>query len=720
MSAYTPKKILLVEDEAIIALSEKKALEKFGFEVQLALSGLKAIEAMRASPDIDLVLMDINLGAGIDGTETATSILEAYDIPLVFLTSHTEKAVVEKTEGITSYGYIIKNSGDLVLLASINMAFKLFESKRSEKEKSEALLISEKKYRKLIENSHDIIFTLNSDGTFSYVSPAWTHLLGHPVAEVIGSSFRAFMHPDDAFKCGGLFEPFAQAEASGAGFEYRMRHVDGTWRWHISRCQPILDESGTVTGFEGIATDITERKSEEDALFENQSNLRTVLDGVDGSICFLDRTGTILEANRNFVIRLGKTMDECLGKNVFDLLPPDLARTRSQFVAQVFKTGDPVTFEDQRQDRWIRQTLTPVKDSSGKVIRVVVYATDVTEQKKIMEDLRVSAALYGTLFQVLPMGITVTDETGKIVDSNSVALKLLGVSRKEHTKRTIDGQEWRIVRKDGSTMPACEFASTKALKEKRLVENVEMGIVKEPDAITWINVSACPIPIEDYGVVVSYNDISERIQAEQMLASLLKEKDLTLKETHHRIKNNMGTIASLLSLQSNGQKDENVSNILNDAASRVRSMMVLYEKLYDSENFCSLSMKTFLPPLVESIMGLFSNIHAVRTEVTVDDFMLGSKILSSLGIIINELITNSMKYAFGDIDDGMIRISATRTGSNVVLVYEDNGPGLPASVELENSGGFGMQLLKMLVQQIAGSMRLEKADGARFVIEFNA
>ncbi len=144
MSAHTQKKILLVEDEAIIALSEKKALEKFGFEVQLALSGLKAIAAMSASPDIDLVLMDINLGAGIDGTETATSILEAYDIPLVFLTSHTEKAVVEKTEGITSYGYIIKNSGDLVLLASINMAFKLFESKKSEKVKSEALLVSEK------------------------------------------------------------------------------------------------------------------------------------------------------------------------------------------------------------------------------------------------------------------------------------------------------------------------------------------------------------------------------------------------------------------------------------------------------------------------------------------------------------------------------------------------------------------------------------------------
>jgi PAS domain S-box-containing protein len=528
------------------------------------------------------------------------------------------------------------------------------------------------------------------------------------------------MHPDDAFKCGGLFEPFAQIEASGAGFEYRMRHVDGTWRWHISRCQPILDESGTVTGFEGIATDITERKSEEDALFENQSNLRTVLDGVDGSICFLDRTGTILEANRNFVLRLGKSMEDCLGHNAFTLFQPELARTRGQFLDQVFETGDPVTFEDQRQDRWIRQTLTPVKGSSGKVIRVVVYATDVTEQKKIMEDLRVSAALFGTLFQVLPMGITVTDEAGKIVDSNSLALKLLGVSRKEHTKRTIDGQEWRIVRKNGSPMPACEFASTKALKEKRLVENVEMGIIKEPDVITWINVSACPIPIDGYGVVVSYNDISERIHAEKMVASLLKEKDLVLRETHHRIKNNMGTIVSLLSLQAHGQKDENVSNILNDAAGRVKSMMVLYESLYDSSNYCDLSISNFLKPLVESIMGLFSNIHAVRAEVKVDDFMLGSKILTSLGIIINELITNSMKYAFGDTDDGMIRISATKTGSSVMLIYEDNGPGLPVSVDLENSGGFGMQLLKMLVQQIGGSMRLEKSGGARFVIEFTA
>ncbi len=695
-------------------------LEKFGFEVQLALNGLKAIEAMQMQTGIDLVLMDINLGAGMDGTEAASVILNTVDVPLVFLTSHTEKAVVDKTDGISSYGYIIKNSGDLVLLASINMAFKLFESRQREKEKSKALFESGKKYRTLIENSRDIIYTLTSDGIFSFASPAWTTLLGHRTEDVVGASFRVFIHPDDIPVCMDLFTSSVQDEKLLSGFEYRIRHIDGSWRWHTSKCMPITDEAGAFLGVEGIASDITDRKKMRDELLENQNNLRTVLDGVDESICFLDREGTILEVNKTFASRLGKTMDDCLGKPVFDFLPPELGKQRMAYLEKVFETGNPVAFEDQRQDRWINQMLTPVKDSSGKVIRVVVYATDVTEQKNIIEELRVSEALYKTLFQVVPMGLTITDYAGNIVESNSLATKLLGVTREEHAKRTIDGREWRIVRKDGSIMSPCEYASTRALKERHLVENIEMGIVKEHDAVTWINVSACPVPIEGYGVVIAYNDISERVRAEKMIKKLLDEKDTVLKETHHRIKNNMTTVASLLSLQSYNQHDTVSSGILKDAAGRVQSMMVLYENLYHSENFSELSMRTFLPPLVNRIMDLFNTRNPVRAEVQVDDFMLGEKILSPLGIIINELITNSMKYAFINIEGGIIRISATKAGVHVTMVYEDNGVGFPHEIDLETSTGFGMQLLKMLVQQIGGTIRLEKGNGVRFVIEFDS
>jgi DNA-binding NarL/FixJ family response regulator len=123
------KTLLLVEDEALIGLEETRLLKQAGYRVLHVLSGEEAIEAVRNPENpVDLVLMDIDLGEGIDGTEAASAILELRDIPVVFLSSHTEKEYTDKTEKITSYGYIVKNSGETVLLASIKMAFKLFEA----------------------------------------------------------------------------------------------------------------------------------------------------------------------------------------------------------------------------------------------------------------------------------------------------------------------------------------------------------------------------------------------------------------------------------------------------------------------------------------------------------------------------------------------------------------------------------------------------------------
>ncbi len=129
--ASVRKRILLVEDEAIICMATRMILERNGFDVVSASNAIKSIETMEENLSIDLVLMDINLGEGMDGTEAAEAILANHDVPIIFLSSHTEPEVVEKTEGITSYGYIVKNSGETVLLASIKMAFKLFESKRA-------------------------------------------------------------------------------------------------------------------------------------------------------------------------------------------------------------------------------------------------------------------------------------------------------------------------------------------------------------------------------------------------------------------------------------------------------------------------------------------------------------------------------------------------------------------------------------------------------------
>ena len=140
--------------------------------------------------------------------------------------------------------------------------------------------------------------------------------------------------------------------------------------------------------------------------------------------------------------------------------------------------------------------------------------SELEQQNKLLQS---EAAIYRTLFDSFPHGISVSDSQGNIVEANSISEQLLGISKEEHKKREIDGQEWRIIRKDGSDMPADEWASVIALQEQRMVAGSEMGIVKPDGQTTWINVTAAPLPIEGYGVVITYNDITEKNQVEDAL-----------------------------------------------------------------------------------------------------------------------------------------------------------------------------------------------------------
>ncbi|MCX6737055.1 MAG: PAS domain S-box protein [Candidatus Parcubacteria bacterium] len=132
---------------------------------------------------------------------------------------------------------------------------------------------SEEKHKYLIENSHDIIYTLTADGIFTFVSNAWTVLLGHPVAQVNGHQFQQFVHPDDILGCMTWLKKVIETGERQQGIEYRVKHIDGSWRWHTSSAVPFKDDTGKIVGFEGIARDITERKQAEEKVKEKVDEL---------------------------------------------------------------------------------------------------------------------------------------------------------------------------------------------------------------------------------------------------------------------------------------------------------------------------------------------------------------------------------------------------------------------------------------------------------------
>ncbi len=219
----------------------------------------------------------------------------------------------------------------------------------------------------------------------------------------------------------------------------------------------------------------------------------------------------------------------------------------------------------------------------------------------------------------------------------------------------------------------------------------------------------------------------ERKQAEDEIKTLLAEKELLLREVHHRVKNNMDVVMSLLSLQSDTLKDPAVICALQDARNRVKSMMVLYDKLYRSKDFGAISAKEYITSLVDEIVDNFPKRGQVVIETRIDEVVLDAKILSCLGMILNELLTNTMKYAFIGRDNGLINVSFSIKDSRASLIVQDNGTGIPESVEpcysrrstdVPISTGFGMQLVGLLTEQLGGTMTIDRDNEPRFILEF--
>lgn len=251
-----------------------------------------------------------------------------------------------------------------------------------------------------------------------------------------------------------------------------------------------------------------------------------------------------------------------------------------------------------------------------------------------------------------------------------------------------------------------------------------MGVYRpRTGARAWLLVDA--EPETDAGgavsqVVCTFIDITGRRRAEERVGKLLAEKELILKEVHHRIKNNMGAVGGLLALQASSARDGSVAAALEDAGGRVRSMMLLYEKLYQSAGFNEISLSAYLPELVEEILANFPNRGSVQVSAEVEDVELDAGKASVLGIITNEILTNIMKYAFAGKPGGSIEVRASfdRARDRVAMSIRDDGNGMPESVGFGKSPGFGLTLVGMLTEQLGGDIRIERERGTRIVLEF--
>lgn len=273
----------------------------------------------------------------------------------------------------------------------------------------------------------------------------------------------------------------------------------------------------------------------------------------------------------------------------------------------------------------------------------------------------------------------------------------------------------------------CDFCPMiKAIKSKKM-KNAKLTAVNGRS----YELLSAPLPSPDGTVdkaIEVIQDITERKQVEKQLSTSLKEKEVLLREIHHRVKNNMQIIYSLLSLQSRHSKNNNVLNILKESQNRVRSMALLHEKLYQSEDLAKIEFGDYVRKLVSGLFYSYGiNSDSIKIKIDIKNVFLDINMAIPCSLIISELVSNSLKYAFNeerpgrerDNTQGRIYIKLSKDKENkFILIIGDNGIGFPKDLDFRDTESLGLQLVNTLVEQLEGSVKLCRKDGTSFKIGF--
>ncbi len=335
------------------------------------------------------------------------------------------------------------------------------------------------------------------------------------------------------------------------------------------------------------------------------------------------------------------------------------------------------------------------------------------ELRKTQGELEVSESRFFDFYDLAPVGYCSVSEQGLILEANLTAARLLDITRGELTSQPFS----RFILEEDQDV---YYLYRKQLVGADQQQACELRMVRQGGRIFYARLVSVIATGNDGAPVcrIVLTDISDRKLAEEKINALLVEKELTLKEVHHRIKNNMRTMKIMLSLQAETMKDPAAVAALDDAGARMESMEILYDKLYRAIDVSELSIREYLPSLIDEIMANFPGNKSVKVIKNIEDIVVNARKLQSLGVIINELLTNIMKYAFVDRADGTIAVSVTLAKASVSVIVEDNGRGMPESVNFTDSTGFGLMLVQTLTAQLDGTIRIERGRGTKIVLEF--
>ncbi len=488
---------------------------------------------------------------------------------------------------------------------------------------------------------------------------------------------------------------------------------------------PVRNEKNEIVEIACLAHDITENKIFEQKIINQSAKLKAIFESGDHLIWTVNKKFELTSYNKNFFNLIGnkitrKKLEENKTVYITDTI---LSKDKRNFWIEKYKQvlkGTPNVFVHKSnidgKDIYREIYLYPIL-LNNEVVEVSVIAQNITErienENKILEQSAKLKAIFESgdqLMWTINKDLKLTSFNKNYANS---VFDFYGyypeIGKSMRSNKTT---EYHSIWDDKYVLAfsgkPVEFISERTQKDgKKIIRQILLYPIKD--------VNNNVIEVSGIGFDITENKINE-----EKITQSLKEKEVLLKEVHHRVKNNMQVISSILNLQSSYVRDNYALNLLKECQNRIKSMAFIHESLYQSKNFESVNFSEYVTTLSKNLVHTYSiNTKKIRLILTLDNLMLNLDTSIPCGLIINEIISNSLKYAFPDNRDGIIFVNLKVVNNKVNIEVGDNGVGIPESVNIKNTQTLGLQLVDTLVEQINGTIKLSRKKGTIFSIEFN-
>ena len=586
------------------------------------------------------------------------------------------------------------------------------------------ILESEQRFRSLVQDSGDIIGILDSQALFKYITPNTESILNIPQKEFIGKSVTGFIHPEDL----PYIREIIDTIHIGERFEtepFRFQDGNGDWRWVETVITNSLDKPA-VNGFIINSRDVTEKIEREIELRESVERYEVVSKATSDTIWDMDLASGKMKYNNNIYSMFGFDVDEV--KNISEwwknhIHPEDRAHVNQIFRKAIANRTERFQLEYRFKTKfggykYIFDRAFILKDETGEPVRIIGAMQDITQETIEQQKLKLRESVITNTNDTVVITEAEPDEDRKwrkIIYVNDAFERITGYSKEEVLGKSIeilngpktDPKEIQKIRDSVDNIEPCDAEILNYTKEGRTF---------------WNNFSLAPVKdkFDNYTHwIIIGRDVSDYKQNEKELKESIKEKETLLAEIHHRVKNNLAIVSSLMQMQAMNSDNDELNRKLLESILRIKSMAGIHEQLYQAQNFSKLQFSDSLKSLSENIVDTLQTETEVELKLDLETIELNINQSVPCSLLINEVITNILKHGFEGKDKGIIQIQTEVENDLITIRIVDDGVGLPDNFDEKKHTSLGLELIDLLSKQLDGeSQYLSNGNGTTFELKF--